>query len=309
MITPIGRFAPSPSGRMHLGNLFSALLAWLSATSRGGDMVLRLEDLDTQRCTQPYCTQVAEDLSWLGLTWTKGGDASHHQSNRTQFYQQALETLQNQGLVYPCFCTRGELHAANAPHRSDGTLLYSGACRGLSCEAVARRSAMRPGAQRLQVNQEVISFEDGHLGAYSQSLSDECGDFLLQRSDGLFAYQLAVVVDDGAMGITEVVRGADLLDSTPRQLYLYRLLGLTPPTFYHLPLLLSQDGRRLSKRDGDLGLDVLSQRFTAPELVGKLAYLAGLNPEGTPKTPQALCDTFSWDLVPKEDIFVPQDLF
>ncbi len=309
MTTPIGRFAPSPSGRMHLGNLFSALLAWLSATSCGGDMVLRLEDLDTQRCTQTYCTQVATDLSWLGLTWSRGGDPESRQRNRTHFYQQALQQLQAQGLVYPCFCTRAELHAASAPHRSDGTLLYSGACRDLSPDEVTRRSALRPGAQRLRVNQETITFEDGHLGVYRQSLANECGDFLLQRSDGLFAYQLAVVVDDGAMGITEVVRGADLLDSTPRQLYLYRLLGLTPPTFYHLPLLLSQDGRRLSKRDGDLGLDVLSQRFTAPELVGKLAYLAGLNPDGAPKTPQALCNTFSWAQVPKEDIIVPQDLF
>lgn len=307
-----GRFAPSPSGRMHLGNLFASLLAWLSCKSQGGQMVLRLEDLDTQRCLPQYNSQLEADLLWLGLTWDvggcQGGDA-YYQSNRTAIYQQALEHLTAQGLVYPCFCTRAELHATSAPHRSDGQLIYAGHCAHLTPAQVAEKTALRQPALRLRVPDATYQVTDGHLGVYAENLSRDCGDFLLRRSDGLFAYQLAVVVDDGAMGVTQVVRGSDLLSSTPRQLYLYQLLGLTPPTFYHLPVLLSEDGRRLSKRDGDLGLDVLQQQYTPAELTGKLAYLAGLNPTAAPVTAQDLIATFDWQKVPKEDIVVPRDLF
>ena len=154
-----------------------------------------------------------------------------------------------------------------------------------------------------------IAFQDGHLGRYSENLERDCGDFLLRRSDGLWAYQLAVVVDDAAMKITQVVRGSDLLSSTPRQLYLYDLLGLTPPDFYHVPLLLSPDGRRLSKRDGDLSLDVLLARRMPADIIGKLAYLAGLNPTAEPRTPESLLPDFSWEKVPKTDILVPEGLF
>ena len=310
-----GRFAPSPSGRMHLGNLFCALLSYLSVKSRGGEWILRIEDLDTARCRPEYARQVEEDLRWLGLAWDEGGsaggpDAPYFQSQRTALYEAALARLRGMGLVYPCFCTRAQLHAASAPHREDGLTVYPGTCRGLTAEDIARREAAgRKGALRLRVPEETVTFTDGHLGEVTEYLPTDCGDFLLRRSDGLFAYQLAVVVDDAAMGITEVVRGADLLSSTPRQLLLYELLGWEAPEFFHFPLLLSPDGRRLSKRDGDLGLASLRERYTPEEIVGKLAYLAGLNPGGGPRTPEALAQGFGWDAVPRQDIRLPEGLF
>jgi len=239
-----GRFAPSPSGRMHLGNLFSSLLAWLSAKSQGGRMVLRIEDLDAQRCTRTYAERVEADYRALGLFWDEGGrsggpDGPYYQSRRNEQYAAALERLRQKGLVYPCFCTRAQLHAASAPHRDDGQTIYPGTCRDLTADEIAARSAARAPALRLRVPDREIGFLDGNLGWYAENLERDCGDFLLRRSDGLWAYQLAVVVDDAAMGITQVVRGSDLLSSTPRQLYLYNLLGLTPPEFYHEPLLLA----------------------------------------------------------------------
>ena len=310
-----GRFAPSPSGRMHLGNLFCALLSWLSVKSRGGEWILRIEDLDTARCRPEYARQVEEDLQWLGLAWDEGGsaggpDAPYFQSQRTALYEAALERLREMGRVYPCFCTRAQLHAASAPHREDGLTVYPGTCRDLTPEEIARREASgRRGALRLRVPEETVTFTDGHLGEVTEYLPTDCGDFLLRRSDGLFAYQLAVVVDDAAMGITEVVRGADLLSSTPRQLLLYELLGWEAPEFFHFPLLLSPDGRRLSKRDGDLGLAALRERYTPEEIVGKLAYLAGLNPGGGSRTPEELAQGFDWDAVPRRDIRLPERLF
>ena len=310
-----GRFAPSPSGRMHLGNLFCALLSYLSVKSRGGEWILRIEDLDTARCRPDYARQVEEDLRWLGLAWDEGGsaggpDAPYFQSERTALYEAALARLRGMGLVYPCFCTRAQLHAASAPHREDGLTVYPGTCRGLTPEDIARREAAgRKGALRLRVPEETVTFTDGHLGEVTEYLPTDCGDFLLRRSDGLFAYQLAVVVDDAAMGVTEVVRGADLLSSTPRQLLLYELLGWEAPEFYHFPLLLSLDGRRLSKRDGDLGLGALRERYTPEEIIGKLAYLAGQNPGGGPRTPEALAEDFHWDAVPWRDIPLPEGLF
>ena len=310
-----GRFAPSPSGRMHLGNLFCALLSYLSVKSRGGEWILRIEDLDTARCRPDYARQVEEDLRWLGLAWDEGGsaggpDAPYFQSQRTALYEAALARLRGMGLVYPCFCTRAQLHAASAPHREDGLTVYPGTCRGLTPEDIARREAAgRKGALRLRVPEETVTFTDGHLGEVTEYLPTDCGDFLLRRSDGLSAYQLAVVVDDAAMGVTEVVRGADLLSSTPRQLLLYELLGWEAPEFYHFPLLLSPDGRRLSKRDGDLGLGALRERYTPEEIIGKLAYLAGQNPGGGPRTPEALAEDFHWDAVPRRDIPLPEGLF
>ena len=310
-----GRFAPSPSGRMHLGNLFCALLSWLSVKSRGGRWILRIEDLDTARCRPDYARQVEEDLRWLGLAWDEGGsaggpDAPYFQSQRTALYESALARLQGMGLVYPCFCTRAQLHAASAPHREDGLTVYPGTCRGLTPEDIARREAAgRKGALRLRVPEETVTFTDGHLGEVTEYLPTDCGDFLLRRSDGLFAYQLAVVVDDARMGVTEVVRGADLLSSTARQLYLYRLLGLQPPRFAHCPLLLAADGRRLSKRDGDQSLENLRAKYTAPEIIGKLAFAYGLQPEPAPRTPESLVPDFAWTKVPKQDICLPEGLF
>ena len=308
-----GRFAPSPSGRLHLGNLLCALLVWLSARQKGGRVLLRVADLDTARCPRRYAAQMEADLQWLGLDWDigpgkDGGTGPYEQSRRTAVYQAALEKLQGMGLVYPCFCTRAELHASSAPHREDGQVIYAGTCRHLTAAEIAEKSSLRPPALRLAVPDERWGFTDGHMGRYEENLAADCGDFLLRRSDGMFAYQLAVVVDDAAMGVTEVVRGADLLSSTPRQLLLYELLGWEAPEFYHFPLLLSLDGRRLSKRDGDLGLGALRERYTPEEIIGKLAYLAGLNPGGGPRTPEELARGFDWDAVPRQDIRLPEGL-
>lgn len=311
-----GRFAPSPSGRIHLGNILCCLLAWLSARQKGGRVILRIEDLDTVRCPLRYGEQMCRDIQWLGLDWDEGpviGGPSgpYEQSRRTALYQAALERLEAQGLVYPCFCTRAELHAASAPHREDGQVVYPGTCRGLTAEQAAERARRtgRAPALRLWVPEEEITFIDGHMGEYGEWLPEDCGDFLLRRSDGMFAYQLAVVVDDAAMGVTEVVRGADLLASTPRQLLLYRLLGLEAPAFYHFPLLLGSDGQRLSKRNADAGLDTLGERYTASEILGKLAYLAGFNPSAEPRSGESLLADFAWEKVPRADIRIPEGLF
>lgn len=311
-----GRFAPSPSGRIHLGNILCCLLAWLSARQKGGRVILRIEDLDIARCPRRYGEQMCRDIQWLGLDWDEGpviGGPSgpYEQSRRTALYQAALRRLEAQGLVYPCFCTRAELHAASAPHREDGQVVYPGTCRGLTAEQAAERARRtgRAPALRLWVPEEEITFTDGYMGEYREWLPADCGDFLLRRSDGIFAYQLAVVVDDAAMGVTEVVRGADLLASTPRQLLLYRLLGLEAPAFYHFPLLLGSDGQRLSKRNADAGLDTLGERYTAPEILGKLAYLAGFNPSAEPRSGESLLEDFAWERVPRADIRIPEGLF
>ena len=308
----VGRFAPSPSGRIHLGNILCCLLAWLSARQKGGKIVLRIEDLDTARCPRKYAQQMIEDLHWLGLTWDEGPvvggpDGPYYQSERTALYEEALEKLRGMGLVYPCYCTRAELHAASAPHRSDGQAVYAGTCRNLT--AAERSAKKRAPATRLLVPDEEWSFTDGHMGSYEENLLRDCGDFLLRRSDGMFAYQLAVVVDDAAMAVTEVVRGSDLLSSTPRQMYLYDLLGLKAPAFIHFPLLLAPDGRRLSKRDADAGLEDLRGKLTAEEILGRLAYLGGFNPSAAPKSAEELLKDFDWGKVPKEDIRIPAGFF
>ncbi len=303
-----GRYAPSPSGRMHLGNLMCCLLAWLSAKSKGGQVLLRIEDLDTVRCPRVYADAIQDDLAWLGLA-ADGPTPTVYQSERSGIYQQYYDILLKKGLIYPCFCSRSQLHAASAPHRSDGQVVYAGTCRGLSDAEVARRSLTRAPAFRVRVPDEEIAFTDGHLGRYAENLARDCGDFYLRRADGVFAYQLAVVVDDALMGVTEVVRGSDLLSSTPRQLWLYRELGLTAPQFYHLPLLLAPDGRRLSKRDGDQSLENLRARYTPQEIIGKLAYVCGLQDTPAPASPQELVPGFSWDKVPKQDILLPEGLF
>lgn len=311
----VGRFAPTPSGGMHLGNLMCSLLAWLSARQAGGRVVLRIEDLDVARSRLEYVRQLEHDLHLLGLTWDEGGLTDGHpgpwcQSRRSPYYEELLTQLQVKNLVYPCFCSRAELHAANAPHASDGEPVYSGKCRNLTPAQAARLAEKRPPALRLRVPDETITFTDGHYGETAQNLQQACGDFILRRSDGVFAYQLAVVADDAAMGVTQVVRGRDLLASTPRQLYLYRLLGLTPPTFYHTPLLLTPDGRRLSKRDGDISLpSLLSRGFTPAQITGRLAFCAGLLDEPRPLSPQELLPFFSWDRVLREDICLPVGLF
>lgn len=205
-------------------------------------------------------------------------------------------------MVYPCYCTRAERLAVSAPHRSDGAAVYDGRCRRLSPAERESLSRTRRPAWRVQVPEESITFRDLLQGEYSEDLPRECGDFILRRSDGVYAYQLAVVVDDAAMGVTQVVRGSDLLDSTPRQLWLQEVLGLPHPSYGHVPLLLAPDGRRLAKRDRDLELGQLREMYTAPQLVGRLAFAAGLIPEYAPVTPGELLPLFAWTKVPRGDM-------
>ena len=306
-----GRFAPSPSGRMHLGNLLSALLAWLDTRSVGGIMVLRMEDLDPDRCKEEYAAQVAHDLEWLGLDWDEGYGAGgphgpYRQSERSDIYREYLKKLERDGLIYPCWCTRAQRLAASAPHlgenRGDGAC----PCRYLTqAEREARfATSERQPALRAAVPDEDVSFVDGNCGAYQENLQRDCGDFLVRRSDGVCAYQLAVTVDDGLMGVTRVVRGRDLLSSTPRQIWLHRSLGFAPPRYFHTPLLLAEDGRRLSKRERDMDMGALRERFTAEEIIGYLAALAGLQNEPIPVPARELIGVFSWEKVEKTDVFL-----
>lgn len=291
----IGRFAPSPTGRMHAGNIFAALVGWLVVKSQGGKMVLRIEDLDAQRSKQTYIDALLHDFEALGLTWDFG---PYFQHNRSEAYQAAYESLCARDLVYPCFCSRADLHAASAPHRGE-KLVYPGTCHKLTSYERARLAQSRPPAQRLVVPDKDVSFIDGIQGSYTQNLARGCGDFLIRRSDGAFAYQLAVVVDDAEQNINSVVRGVDLLCSTPQQMYLQDLLGYPHPAYAHIPLIVAQRDRRLSKRDKDASLDALLRRFKTPQgVIGHIAGLTGLAHTFQPTTPEQLLATFDVEKLP-----------
>ena len=292
----VGRFAPSPTGRMHAGNIYAALSAWLVAKSQGGTIVLRIEDLDRDRSKAEYISAVQRDFELLGLTWDHGPFFQH---DRDEAYLEAFSDLERKGLVYPCFCTRADLHAASAPHRGE-KFVYPGTCRGLTAEQIAEKSMRRAPAQRLRVPDDTYSFEDMVQGRYKQNLAHDCGDFLIRRSDQAFAYQLAVVVDDAAQGVTSIVRGVDLLCSTPQQLYLQELLGLDHPRYAHIPLLVAEKNRRLSKRDHDVGIEELLARFKTPEaIIGHIAGICGLAPTCDPATPEQLLATFDVARLPE----------
>ncbi|GEJ56441.1 tRNA glutamyl-Q(34) synthetase GluQRS [Anaeromyxobacter diazotrophicus] len=296
-----GRFAPSPTGPLHLGNARTALLAWLAARSRGAALVLRVEDLDGPRVRPGLEARLLEELRWLGLDWDEGPDrggprAPYRQSERLGRYRDALDQLRASGALYPCFCSRAEIAAASqAPHGpSDEGPRYPGTCRALSPAEVAARSARRAPAWRLRVAPGAIAFDDGVHGRRAFDVAAETGDFVVARADGVPAYQLAVVVDDAAMGIEEVVRGDDLLPSTARQLLVYRALGLAPPRFAHVPLVLGEDGARLAKRHGALSLGELRERGADPRaVVGLLASLSGLAPAGAQVSPAELVPGFA----------------
>lgn len=294
-----GRFAPSPTGRMHLGNVFSALLSWLSAKSQGGTWLLRIEDIDPQRSKQEYAELIMDDLHWLGLDWDEG---PYYQSERGDIYEHYLKQLTDNGLTYPCYCTRADILATQAPHESDGRVVYKGTCRNL-----APGVKTDPAAIRMKVPSEgkgILSFTDGHYGMQTIDLTTHCGDFIVRRKDGAWAYQLAVVVDDALMGINEVVRGCDLLLSSPQQIYLAQQLGFAPPHFTHLPLLCNKQGQRLSKRDQSLDMAALRTSNTPEEIIGMLAHAAGLQQSNEPITAQELVGEFSWDKIPTNNIIM-----
>lgn len=294
-----GRFAPSPTGRMHLGNVFSALLSWLSAKAQGGQWLLRIEDIDPQRSRREYAELLMDDLQWLGLPWDEG---PYWQSRRGEVYEHYLQQLTADNLTYPCYCTRADILATQAPHESDGRVVYKGTCRNLPPGTRSGDAAIR-----MKVPEEghgTITFTDGHYGTQTVDLTTQCGDFIVRRKDGAWAYQLAVVVDDALMGVTEVVRGRDLLLSSPQQIYLARQLGFNPPCFTHLPLLCNEAGQRLSKRDRSLDIGALRQRYSATEIIGMLAHAAGLQPEPAPVSPSSLLNGFSWSKISREDIVI-----
>ena len=296
-----GRFAPSPTGELHLGNARTALLAWLQARAAGGRFVLRVEDLDFGRVRPGLMEAQLADLRWLGLDWDEGPDvggphAPYLQSERQERYAEALARLDGMGAIFECFCSRKEISAAaSAPHGEvDEGPAYPGTCRTLSPEERHRRRALGPSALRFIVPPGEIAFDDLLHGTRAYSPAAETGDFVVRRKDGVAAYQLAVVVDDAAMGITHVVRGDDLLSSTPRQLLVYRALGLTPPAWIHVPLMLGPDGERLSKRHGAVTLREHRESGVRPAaLVGRLAATVGLAEDGEEVMPEELIARFS----------------
>ena len=284
-----GRYAPSPTGDLHLGNLRTALLAWLFARCGGGEFVLRVEDLDRPRVRLGATERMLYDLRWVGLDWDEGPDiggpyAPYTQSERQEIYVAQLQRLNDAGLIYPCYCSRAEIaRAASAPHEDEGPR-YPGTCRNLSEEQHLQHEAnhRRPSLRFRVDDERIVSFTDLLLGAQRQHVQQAIGDFIVQRSDGIFAYQFAVVVDDALMRINQVVRGADLLQSTARQILLYEALGFPVPTFAHVPLVLDKDGKRLSKRLQSEGLEPLRSAGATPaQVVGRLAADCGLVEKGT----------------------------
>lgn len=304
MFPPRGRLAPSPTGAQHVGNARTYLIAWLAARSAGGTIALRMEDLDGPRIKKGAAEQALDDLRWLGLDWD---DEPMVQSTRMNHYAAALETLKAKNLVYPCTCTRSDVAAAaSAPHAGDEGPAYPGTCSHRSASDVPTD---RPYCWRFRVS-DSPAFVDGFRGPVAIDLKQQGGDFVVWKTDGTPAYQLSVVLDDAEMGITQVIRGDDLIPSTPRQLLLYEALGLTPPTFAHVPLVVGTDGRRLAKRHGDTRLSTLRNAGVRPEqLVGLLAWSCGWLKEIKPVTPRELIASFDWKTIPREPFVLTDELF
>lgn len=284
MSAAVGRFAPSPTGRMHLGNARSALLGWLQMRALAGRFLLRIEDLDAARCRVEHVDSLRRDLEYLGLFWD--GEVLF-QSCRAEVYAAALATLEAQGRLYPCTCSRAEIaRAASAPHLGEEGPRYPGTC------AHGPPQPGRPAALRFRVEPGEVGFTDLLAGPVSQDVEREVGDFVVRRADMVASYQLAVVVDDAASQVTHVLRADDLLSSTPRQLLLYRALGLAPPSHAHVPLVLGADGKRLAKRTGSFAVAELRERKVPPErVVGLLARWSGLS-DGSPVRAEELAVGF-----------------
>lgn len=315
-----GRFAPTPSGDMHLGNAKIALLAWLQMRAAGGVYILRIEDIDLQRSRPEKTELILEDLRWLGLDWDEGPGAEkpfgpYVQSRRLDLYAEALERLEADGRLYPCYCSRAELHGiGGAPHglASEGSP-YSGTCRRLTTAEQAERAQHKTPSLRFALDDrpeaEPLDFMDGIAGC-QQFSPGSGGDFVVRRADGMYSYQLAVTIDDALMGITDVLRGGDLLDSTPRQIQLYRALGWKDriPSFAHAPLLLGADGSRLAKRHGDLSIVSLRKSGIPRErVIGWLAYSSGLTDRFEPLAATDLIAGFTLESISEEDFVVTEE--
>jgi len=302
---PTGRLAPSPTGGLHLGHARTFLIAWLSARSRGGRMILRSEDLDATRARPEAAEEALADLRWLGLDWDEGPDVGgpsdpYVQSWRMEAYRASLERLISRNLVYPCTCTRADIErAATAPHPEDEGPTYPGTCSGRAARD-AQALGDRPFAWRFRVPPGPVAWSDRFLGEVRLDPARLGGDFVVARSGAGPSYQLAVVHDDAAMGVTEVTRGDDLVPSTPRQILLYRALGHEPPSFAHVPLVVGPDGRRLAKRDGSLKLAALRAGGLEPaRLVGWLAQSCGWSDRSEPAPPSAWLARFGLAAIPR----------
>lgn len=315
---PRGRFAPSPTGLLHVGSARTAIAAWLSIRRRGGAFVWRIEDLDPPRAVPGTAEAAMEDTRWLGLDWDEGPEvggpfAPYVQSERDAYYEAALDRLAESERLFPCRISRSDLREiASAPHGSSGLPPYPPSLRPTSLPAgwLARLRAKEDAdaALRFRIHDALVRFEDRVQGTVEERVSETTGDFVLKRRDGLFAYQLAVVVDDLAMGITEVVRGTDLLDSTARQIQLIEALGGTMPDYAHLPLVVNAEGQKLSKRDEGLTLRSLREAGVAPEaVVGALAHSLGLRPSPEPIAARDLVPHFRWDRIARDPWRLPED--
>lgn len=290
---------------MHAGNILCAMIAYLSVKSKGGKFIIRIEDVDASRCPKSAAKDIIETLAALGM---KSDEPIIYQSERTDAYAAAEQILKSRAHVYPCFCSRAALHADDIARLPDGGILYAGTCKTLSSEQAAKKAVNSPPSYRIEVDDEPIEFTDGVFGKQRQNLKEDCGDFIIRRRDGVYAYQLAVVTDDGYSGITEVVRGADLLYDTPRQIYLQRLLGLHTPEYYHIPLVLGHDGRKLSKSAGDSAARLLKTK-SKDEIIGALAFAANIIGENRPIALRELIPLYSEKKLPRTDIILPDNLY
>lgn len=309
---PVGRLAPSPTGAQHMGNARTYLLAWLSIRSRGGRVVLRIEDIDSPRIKAGAARQAVDDLHWLGLDWEEGPDvggphAPYVQTQRVEHYAAALDELKHAERVYPCTCTRSDIaEAASAPHVGQEGPPYPGTCAGRPVADAALLD--RPYAWRFRTSDREQGVVDLVQGERRCNVKRELGDFVVSKMDGSPAYQLAVVVDDHAMGITEVLRGDDLMPSAFRQLELYDFFGWTPPAFAHVPLVVGPDGRRLAKRHGDTRLSTLREQGVTPEkLVGFLGWSCGLLPSPLPCSARDLLSAFDLNKLPRTPLVFEED--
>jgi len=296
-----GRFAPSPSGHLHLGNAYTALLSWLQVRAGGGQFLLRIEDLDSARCRAEYLDSLRRDLEYLGLYWD---EEPIFQSLRQEAYAEALSALQRQGLTYPCFCSRSEIsRAASAPHGvADDGPRYPGTCSALGPEQARERARKRNPATRFRADPDFTEFVDEVQGRRVEDVRSQVGDFVICRNDRVASYQLAVVIDDAYSRISHVFRGADLLSSTARQIQLYRALGLSPPRFAHVGLVVSPEGARLAKREGPLSVSQLRSLGVEPaRIVGLLGKWAGIH-DGRPTSAADLISSFALHRLPREPV-------
>lgn len=292
----VGRLAPSPTGKLHVGHARSFLIAWLAARSAGGRLVLRIEDIDAGRVRDDARTAAAEDIRWLGLDWDEG---PHRQSERLSLYDEALNRLKSADLVYPCTCTRADIErAASAPHPEDEGPVYPGTCAQRTAAEARALGGDRPFAWRFRTPPDAVAWDDLFLGPREHAPARLGGDFVVARDTVGPSYQLAVVVDDALMGVSQVIRGVDLATSTPRQILLYRALGWPVPQFGHVGLVVGLDGRRLAKRDGSVKLATLREQGVDPQdLIGQLAQSCGWSNEAIPSRPSDWIDRFRFETV------------